>query len=72
MNLVGLNKGKCSLKKDSVFNKKMPRDLHMLILKAEKSLICLVATRRPTVSHRLMEQQLIWFLKMLTRNKASK
>jgi hypothetical protein len=37
------------------------------ILKVEKSLICLLGTRRPTVS--IIKQQLILFLKTLIRNK---
>jgi hypothetical protein len=40
----------------------------LLILKVEKSVICLVGTRRPTVS--ILQQQYIWFLKTLMRNKA--
>jgi hypothetical protein len=41
----------------------------LLTLKVENSLICLVGTRRPTVS--VMEQQSI-FLKTSIRNKVSK
>jgi hypothetical protein len=42
----------------------------LLTLKVEKTLICLVATWRPTGS--LTEQQLILFLKRLIRNKSSR
>jgi hypothetical protein len=42
----------------------------LLTLKVEKSLICLVGTRRLTVF--ITEQQSILFLKMLVRNKASR
>jgi hypothetical protein len=42
----------------------------LLTLKMENSLICLVGTRSPTVS--ITEQQLILFLKILIRNKASR
>jgi hypothetical protein len=42
----------------------------LLALKVEKSLICLVGTRRPTVS--TIEEQLILFLETLTRNRASR
>jgi hypothetical protein len=41
----------------------------LLALKVGKFLICLVGTRRPTVS--IMEQQSIVFLKTLIRNNAS-
>jgi hypothetical protein len=41
----------------------------LLTLKVEKSLICLVRARRPTVS---IIEQLILFLKTLIRNKASR
>jgi hypothetical protein len=40
----------------------------LLALKLEKSLICLVGTRRPTAS--IIEQQSILFLKTLIRSKA--
>jgi hypothetical protein len=42
----------------------------LLALKAEKSLICIVGRLRPTIS--IVEQQLILFLKTLTRNMASR
>jgi hypothetical protein len=42
----------------------------LLTLKVEKSLICLVGTRRPTVS--IIEQHSILFLKTLIRNKTSR
>jgi hypothetical protein len=42
----------------------------LLTLKVEKSVICLVRTRRPTVF--IIEQRLILFLKTLIRNKASR
>jgi hypothetical protein len=42
----------------------------LLTLKVEKSLICLVGTRRPTVS--IIEQYSILFLKTLRRNEASR
>jgi hypothetical protein len=42
----------------------------LLMLRVQKSLICLVATWRPTVS--IIEQQSILVLKTLARNKASR
>jgi hypothetical protein len=42
----------------------------LLTLKAEKSLICLVGTRIPTVS--MIAGQFILLLKILIRNKASR
>jgi hypothetical protein len=42
----------------------------LLTLKVEKSLICLVGTRRTTIS--ITEQQTILFLKALIRNQASR
>jgi hypothetical protein len=42
----------------------------LLTLKVEKSLICLVGTRRPTTY--IIEQQSVSFLKILIRNKASR
>jgi hypothetical protein len=42
----------------------------LLTLKVEKSLICLVGTRIQAVA--VIDQQSIYFLKMLIRNKASR
>jgi hypothetical protein len=41
-----------------------------LTLKVEKSLICFAGICKPTVS--IMEQQLLLFLKTLTKNKSSR
>jgi hypothetical protein len=85
MNSVGLSKGKilkeilCLLKMFRDFKMLFPAVTHLvegisleilLTLKSEKSLTCLVDTRRPTVS--ITEQQSVLFLKTLIRNKASK
>jgi hypothetical protein len=73
--------------REILFLLKMSRDLQMLFaaithlveglsletfftLKVEKSLICFAGIYRPTLS--IIEQQLILFLKTLTRNKASR
>jgi hypothetical protein len=73
--------------REILFLLKMSRDLQMLFavithlaeglslnifftLKVEKSLICFAGICKPTVS--IIEQQLILFLKTLTRNKASR
>jgi hypothetical protein len=73
--------------REILFLLKMSRDLQMLFaaithlveglsletfltLKVEKSLICFAGIYNPTVS--IIEQQLILFLKTLTRNKASR
>jgi hypothetical protein len=42
----------------------------LLTLRVEKSLICLVDTRRPTAS--IIEETFILILKMLARNKTSR
>jgi hypothetical protein len=73
--------------REILFLLKMSRDLQTLLaaithlveglsletfftLKVENSLICFAGIYRPTVS--IIEQQLIFFLKTLTRNKASR
>jgi hypothetical protein len=86
MNLTRLNKGKVSSRdKECLFKTfrdlqmlfapvtRLAEGLSLetlLTLKVEKSIICLVGTRRPTVS--VNEKQSMLFLKTLIRNKASR
>jgi hypothetical protein len=86
MGYYGIKQRKCILKGHVTFTVNAQRSVQLfaavthlverpsletlLKLKLEKSLICLVGTRRPRVS--IIEQQSILFLKTLIRNKVSR